>query len=110
MSLLSSHGQPVARRVRRPDPFCPALRFFGAFSLRDARDAAANVLAAAGHCPRCTRVLAQRFDKLGSTLFYDDDPRALIRVFAAEDRDACTLRLLAACIVVHGRARTEALH
>ena len=80
MSLLSAHhetpSQPV-RRARRTDPTCPALRFFGARSLRDARGSAANVLAAAGRCPRCARVLSQRFERLGSTLFHDDDPRAL---------------------------------
>lgn len=58
-------------------------------------------------CSRCARVLSQLADRVGSTLFYDDDPRALAQLFDLADRDACTLRLLAACIVCHGRARVS---
>jgi hypothetical protein len=52
-------------------------------------------------------VIEQRFDRLGSTLFRDDDPYELARCF--DGADACTVRLLAACIVLFGRDR-ESVH
>jgi len=82
-----------------------ALRHFNATALAEALPAARELISGVVHCPRCSRVLSQRFDRLGSTLFYDDDPRKLIQAFDRLDHDACTLRLLAACIIVYGRDR-----
>jgi hypothetical protein len=44
---------------------------------------------------------------LGSTLFYDDDPTRLWRALNRRDRSLVTPRVLAACIVLHGRERQE---
>ena len=87
----------------------PALTYFAAATFDEATRAARVVYLSARDCRRCQRVLAQRFDRLGSTLFRDDDPRKLAASFDRADRDACTVRLLAACIVLFGRDR-ETLH
>lgn len=113
MSLSSSqvyaHKHPLLR-AQTSARSCPALRCSGSLSLRDAVQGAHNVLSAAEHCPRSKAVLAKRFEKLGSVLFLDDDPAHLILAFDAEERDAHTLRLLAACVLVHGRERTTLTH
>jgi len=49
------------------------------------------------------------FDQIGSTLFIDDDQEYLILAFAPAERDADTLRTLAACIVLTGRPRLQPL-
>ena len=72
-----------------------------------ARQLALGVYLEAQHCEHCRRILAERFDRLGSTLFSDDDPRDLAACF--DGADACTIRLLAACIVLFGRPR-ESVH
>jgi hypothetical protein len=82
-----------------------ALAFFDATSHDEAYGPARLALTAAERCPRCTRVLSQLHARIGSTLFQDDDPRRLARAFDAADREGCTLRLLAACIVLFGRPR-----
>jgi hypothetical protein len=83
-----------------------ALRYFHATCLSEAAGPARNAIASAARCRCCSHVIAQRFERIGSTLFYDDDPRTLIQAFDSTDRDACTLKLLAACIVLYGRERT----
>jgi len=85
----------------------PALRCLDAPRLGVAKRLALAAYQDALHCERCRRVLAERFDRLGSTLFSDDDPRELAACFDAPD--ACTVRLLAACIVLFGRSR-ESVH
>jgi hypothetical protein len=87
----------------------PALAYFAAASFEDARPLARSIFQNAATCARCRNLLAHRFDRLGSTLFRDEDPRMLARAFDAADRDACTVRLLAACVVLFGRER-EGLH
>ncbi len=42
-------------------------------------------------------------------LFIDDDPEQLILAFDPAERDADTLRTLAACIVLTGRPRLQPL-
>jgi hypothetical protein len=83
----------------------PALAYFAGASFVEARPLARTIYQNASACPRCRRLLEHRFERLGSTLFRDEDPRALARAFDAADRDACTVRLLAACVVLFGRDR-----
>jgi hypothetical protein len=85
----------------------PALQYFEASTFEEAAPAARALYASVDHCPRCHSLLAHRFERLGSTLFHDEDPRALARAFDAADRDGCTVRLLAACIVLFGRDRVS---
>ena len=82
-----------------------ALRYFHAKSFWEAAGCARAQLRSAEICPRCSRALARVHDRIGSTLFRDDDPRALICAFDPEDRNSCTLQVLAACIVLNGRDR-----
>ena len=90
-------------RSRRAE--APALRYFEAADFIDATAPARALYASAAHCPRCRALLEHRFERLGSQLFRDEDPRWLARAFAAADRDGCSVRLLAACIVLFGRER-----
>jgi hypothetical protein len=83
----------------------PALRCFGAASFAEAAGPARRFLAGVPRCVRCSRVLTMLHERVGSILFYDDNPHLLSAAFDADDRDPCTLRLLAACIVVFGRPR-----
>src|SRR5712672_2525887 len=76
-----------------PQEVAPALRWFDAATFDAARSPARAVYLGARQCARCCRVLAQRFDRLGSTLFRDDDPHELARCFHRGDSDACTVRL-----------------
>jgi hypothetical protein len=82
-----------------------ALRYFHARTFSEAAGSARALLRSAEICPRCSRALAHLYDRLGSTLFRDDDPKALISAFDPEDRNPCTLRIVAACIVLNGRDR-----
>jgi hypothetical protein len=92
-----------------PRSTAPALKYFAAATFEEAATAARALYASVEACPRCHNLLAHRFERLGSRLFRDDDPRMLARAFDAADRDGCTVRLLAACIVLFGRDR-ESLH
>ena len=83
----------------------PALAYLDAMTLEEALPQARTIYANAERCSVCRSLLAHRFERLGSTLFRDEDPRMLARAFSAADRDGCTLRLLAACIVLFGRER-----
>lgn len=82
-----------------------ALQVLGAKTLGAARRRASKVLSDALRCPRCQKLLGHVFDNLGSTLFLDDDPAALECSFDPSERDAFAARVLAACIVLSGRAR-----
>lgn len=93
------------REATLPRSSEPALRYFDAATFDEALPAARTLYASVDHCTRCRRLLAHRFERLGSTLFRDDDPRLLARAFEPMDRDGCTVRLLAACIVLFGRER-----
>jgi len=93
------------------EPSTSALDYFHASSFCGAVRSARAVLRDATSCPRCSRALAHLYDRLGSTLFRDDDPHALIRAFHPEERNSCTLQVIAACIVLHGRDRVvPAIH
>jgi hypothetical protein len=69
-----------------------ALLYFRAKTFREAAGPAFAFLRSAERCPRCSRALAHLYDRLGSTLFRDDDPRTLIGAFDPEDRNSCTLQ------------------
>jgi hypothetical protein len=75
-------------------------------SLREARRRAARVLTKAQRCPRCRTLLDHVFDCLGSTLFIDDDPHALMSAFKPTECDQFSEKVLAALIVLNGRPRT----
>ena len=85
-----------------------AFLYLDATSFEEARQSALRVLELAADCPRCKRVLHQLHERIGSTLFLDDDPRLLARAFDAADREGCAQSVLAACIVLFGRARVPA--
>jgi len=85
------------------------LRYFEAATFDEAMPLARAVYAGARHCVCCRRVLARQYDCLGSTLFRDDDPYELARSFDVADGDVCTVRMLAACIVLFARDR-ESVH
>jgi hypothetical protein len=82
-----------------------ALRYFHANAFWEAARSARALLLGAKTCLGCSRALAHLYDRLGSTLFRDDDPQALIDAFDPEDRNSCTLGILAACIVLNSRER-----
>jgi hypothetical protein len=84
-----------------------ALRFLDAKTLSGARRHAGRVLSDALRCPCCQQLLGHVFDRLGSTLFLDDDPEQLQCAFEVEERDMFAPRVLAACIVLSGRPRIE---
>ncbi len=86
-----------------------ALSVLGSATFTEARDRATQVLANALRCPRCQKLLGHVFDNLGSTLFLDDDPVALACAFDPGERDPFAARVLAACIVLSGRARVLAV-
>lgn len=97
-------GQPA----EEPPPGCgKALQALSAASFGEARRRAAQVLANARRCARCSSLLHHVFDCLGSTLFIDDDPHALVSAFQPTDRDPFAEQVLAALIVVKGRPRTQ---
>jgi hypothetical protein len=113
-SMLAIATSPFAHRLNEEQPAAPysnapALRYFESASFEEATAPARALYASAEHCPRCRSLIAHRFERLGSSLFRDEDPRSLARAFSAADRDGCTVRLLAACIVLFGRER-EPLH
>jgi len=82
-----------------------AFDVLGVKSLSQAKKRATQVLSDALRCPCCQGLLAHLFDRVGSTLFLDDDPSALERCFEPGERDDSAARVLAACIVLSGRAR-----
>ncbi|WP_147442006.1 MULTISPECIES: hypothetical protein [Corallococcus] len=85
-----------------------AVRALGAQGLADARRRGARALEEAWRCTCCRSLLAHVFERVGSTLFLDDDPDALARSFDDSERDRYSARVLAACIVMVGRERVAA--
>jgi hypothetical protein len=92
------------------DDTLKAVRCLQAHGLPDARREARHVLERARRCTCCTSLLSHLYERLGSTLFLDDDPMALARAFEDAERDSDSARVLAACIVLSGRARVGAPH
>lgn len=82
-----------------------AVRLLGEEQLANARRRAAHVLHNARRCACCKSLLEHMFDRIGSTLFLDDDPESLVKAFSSAERDSFSARVLAACIVLSGRER-----
>jgi hypothetical protein len=78
-----------------------------ASSLAAARQAARRELVRAGSCGCCDSLVAHVFQRLGSTLFLDEDPVKLTEMFPAGERVFITPRVIAACILLTGRERIE---
>src|SRR5215831_3463323 len=108
MSLghIDTHREPPARIPSSDEPRAP--RFFCADSFWEAQGPARAFLASIQYCPRCWRAHERMHERIGSELFQDDDPLALIWAFAPEDRNPCTAQVIAASIVLFGRAREKA--
>jgi hypothetical protein len=106
LGLIESHERPPAPPADEAQP--KAVRFFSASSMDEAQGAARAFLAGARYCPRCSRAHGRLPNRLGPTLFLDDDPLALIWAFDPEDRSACAAHVIAACIVLFGRPRRAA--
>jgi hypothetical protein len=100
--LRPSHASESCGRATK------AVCLLGAQGLGEARLHAAAELVKAGRCPCCRSLLGHLHERLGSTLFLDDDPEVLAQAFAEEERDGFSARVLAACIVLVGRERVPA--
>jgi hypothetical protein len=85
----------------------PAMRTLEAADAIAARLLARGVLKRARQCDCCRNLLNHVFDRLGSTLFLDDDPAQLILAFEPDERDQLSPQVMAACIVLSGRERTS---
>jgi hypothetical protein len=96
-------GQTVDEAAPRGFKALDALRVA---TLTEARRRADHVLAKAKRCQRCRTLLDHVFDCLGSTLFIDDDPHALMSAFKPAECDQFSEQVLAALIVRNGRTRT----
>ena len=104
LSHVDPHHLPQPQPPeQRDDPKAP--RFFCASTFWEAQGPARAFLTSVQFCPRCSRAYDRLHERLGSTLFLDDDPLALIWAFEPEDRNPCTAQVVAACIVLHGRER-----
>ncbi|QSQ11800.1 hypothetical protein [Myxococcus landrumensis] len=97
-----AHGEAAPPPCEAP---LKAVRMLGVERLADARTRAEHALDGARRCSCCRGLLEHLYDRLGSTLFLDDDPEQLARAFEDDERDRFTPRVLAACIVLAGRAR-----
>ena len=99
---LLRHGaaldEPPPRRLKALDALSVA-------SLPEGRRRADHVLKKAQRCPCCRTLLDHVFDCLGSTLFLDDDPHALVGAFKPSECDKFAEKVLAALIVLKGRPR-----
>ncbi len=98
---------PLARchaAVPRDDE-SSAHRVLDAHSAAEALSAATRVLDMAPRCGCCIshRVHLARY--VGSTFFVDDEPQKLARALPPRERTPWTERVIAACIVLYGRAR-----
>jgi hypothetical protein len=102
---LSSAAESICDCIERS---LKALRVLDVERLPEARWEAEQVLAGARRCRYCSSLLAHIFDRIGSTLFLDDDPDALVEAFDVSERDRFSRRVLAACIVLMGRPREAA--
>jgi hypothetical protein len=95
-------------RAEEPPPRCvKALNALHVASMSEARRRADRVLTKARRCPCCSSLLSHVFDRVGSTLFIDDDPRALKSAFTPTECDSFSEQVLAALIVLQGRQRTR---
>ncbi|GMT97569.1 hypothetical protein KH5H1_16880 [Corallococcus caeni] len=100
-----SRRPAVRREQAQEEGSLKAVRMLGAQGLEDARRQGARALEKAWRCTCCRGLLAHVFERVGSTLFLDDDPEVLAQSFDDSERDPFSARVLAACIVMVGRER-----
>jgi hypothetical protein len=106
--LLRRPARPAELPKPSPDDEVPrSFSYLDARSLLEARRRATLLLHRARPTDCCASPLAHVFHRLGSTLFFDDDPEQLARAFPAREREQFSPRLLAACIVLSGRERVS---
>jgi hypothetical protein len=74
----------------------------------EARAEAEHQLARVTPCRCCVNPRVHLSRYIGSTLFLDDDPAELQQAIPPAERARWTVRLIAACIVLYGRARLDA--
>lgn len=108
VAILNAWAQSRRSAVRREEGSLKAVRMLGARGLEDARRQGARALEKAWRCTCCRGLLAHVFERVGSTLFLDDDPEVLAQAFDDSERDRFSARVLAACIVMVGRERVAA--
>jgi hypothetical protein len=95
------------RRIRNTEEqSSKAMQLLKASDRKVARVHARSVLKRASRRERSRALLSHLFDRLGSTLFADDDPEELLQAFEPDERDSLSTRALAACVVLFGRERT----
>jgi hypothetical protein len=99
--------QAQLRHHHVPSNLLPALATLGTVSLTHARAEGKRILGRRAHCGCCVSAYVHLSRYVGSTLFFDDKPEQLHRALPPADRDAFSPRLIAACIVLHGRPRVE---
>ena len=87
------------------EPVLRCLRALGVTALPAGRRRAQAIVSKAKRCPRCRTLLSHLFDCVGSTLFLDDDPHALMGAFKATECDRFSEQVLAALIILRGRPR-----
>lgn len=75
--------------------------------LTAARRAAIRELSCVSLCGCCDSLLHHVQQRLGSTLFLDEDPTRLLDSFPLVERAFITPRVLAACILLTGRERSD---
>jgi hypothetical protein len=95
MCLCETTMHPRRKRLDALDARSPA----------EGRIDAERELARARPCGCCLTPRIHLTKWVGSTLFLDDDPAALLRAIPRGERASWTTRLVAACIVLYGRPR-----
>lgn len=88
----------------------PVSNAFDALGSDDPPKARAEAERELARGPRCRCCLSARVHLskyVGSLLFLDDNPELLRRALPAADTARFTVRVIAACIVLYGRARVE---
>lgn len=104
-------GQSISLGLRDPAPDSTQMTHGSSAPppslLSAARRCAMRELGRAPACNCCESLLLHLLGCLGSTLFYDEDPTRLWRTLNRKERSLVTPRVLAACIVLHGRERQE---
>jgi hypothetical protein len=107
------HPRPIAfphAACQRAKALPKALIVLGADTFSEAVASARREIDRGPFCRCCVSAHVHLTRFVGSTLFLDDDPRQLQLAIPPEERLKWTPRVLAACIVLYGRARVELRH
>ena len=92
--------------VSRAAAHTPAFDTLSARRPETATHRARMILQSAPRCQCCSTPASHVISIIGSTFFLDDEPGLLARAFPAGERGEALEQLIAACIVLLGRART----